>query len=132
MRILIDTNVLIDAAMRRQPWEQDADRVLAWAEQAGTAAVAWHSLPLMAYVLKSEARSHVKALLLRVPVVEVGQADALQALKLPMTDLEDAFQVAAALRHQADFIVTRDGRDFRNSPVPALSPEAFVQKVKAS
>jgi hypothetical protein len=45
-----------------------------------------------------------------------------------MSDFEDASQVAAAMACGAQFIVTRNERDFKKSPVPALSPEAFLQR----
>lgn len=46
---------------------------------------------------------------------------------MPMRDFEDALQVAAAMACGAQFIVTRNERDFKASPVPALSPEAFLR-----
>lgn len=46
-----------------------------------------------------------------------------------MSDFEDALQVAAALAANADFIVTRNLQDFRRSPLPALTPPQFLQKV---
>ena len=39
-----------------------------------------------------------------------------------MTDFEDAMQVAAARACEADFIVTRNERDFAESPIPTLTP----------
>ena len=104
--------------------------MLAWAGRTRAAGVAWHSLALLSFLLKSAARTHTRNLLRRVEVVETGHAEALQALKLPMTDLEDALQAVAALKHRADLIVTRDRRDFRGSPVPAVSPVAFLERVE--
>ena len=54
--------------------------------------------------------------------------DARRALALPMGDVEDAFQAAAAIAWQADFIVTRNTSDYRRSPVPALTPAAFLEQ----
>jgi len=47
---------------------------------------------------------------------------------LPLTDFEDSLQVAAALSCGAQFIITRNERDFRKSPVPALSPDSFLRR----
>jgi hypothetical protein len=43
-----------------------------------------------------------------------------------MLVFEDAVVAAIAQREKADFIVTRNGRHFRNSPVPAVSPADFL------
>ena len=58
----------------------------------------------------------------------VGSADAAKALRFPMADIEDALQAAAALAFHAQWIVTRNVRDYRRSPVPAVSPAEFVKK----
>lgn len=47
---------------------------------------------------------------------------------MPLTDFEDSLQVAAALACGAQFIITRNERDFRKSPVPALSPDLFLRR----
>ena len=64
-------------------------------------------------------------------VAQTGSADALAALDLPMRDFEDALQVAAAMACGAKCIVTRNERDFKASPVPALSPDAFLRRYPA-
>ena len=45
-----------------------------------------------------------------------------------MSDLEDALQVAAAESWGADLVVTRNLRDYRRSPVKAISPDDFLKK----
>jgi hypothetical protein len=48
-------------------------------------------------------------------------------MELPMRDLEDAFQVAAAIAWGAECIVTRNLPDFKSSPIRAVSPAAFLK-----
>jgi predicted nucleic acid-binding protein len=128
MRILIDTDVLLDVALAREPHLAASVAVLEWAQSGGEAAVAWHSLTNCSYLLKG-GRSFLRNLLQIVEVPDVGTRDAEWAVESPMTDLEDAFQAATALAWKADFIVTRNLRDYRKSPVPAISPAAFRKKV---
>jgi hypothetical protein len=45
-----------------------------------------------------------------------------------MSDFEDALQVSAAQACGADYIITRNGRDFVQSPLPALSPDDFLTR----
>ena len=124
MRILLDTDVLLDIALAREPHVDHSAAVLQWAQAGGEAAVAWHSLTNCSYLLKG-GRPFLNNLLKLVDVATVGAADARLALGLPMSDLEDAFQAAAALAWKADFIITRNLPDYRNSPLPAISPADF-------
>lgn len=129
MKALIDTDVLLDVALAREPHLQHSAAVLRWVEAGGSAAVAWHTLTNCAYLLKSDGRPFLERLLRLVEVAPVGGADARRALELPMSDIDDAFQAAAALAWQADVIVTRNLADYRRSPVRALSPVAFIKEV---
>ncbi len=128
MRALIDTDVLLDVALAREPHLQHSAAVLRWAEGGGDAAVAWHTLTNCAYLLKSGGRPFLVRLLQLVDVAAVGPADARRALALAMSDVDDAFQAAAALAWRADVIVTRNLKDYRGSPVRALSPRAFLNE----
>jgi hypothetical protein len=49
-------------------------------------------------------------------------------LKLGIGDFEDALQAGAAMSWEAAFIVTRNERDFKRSPVPAISPSAYLKR----
>ena len=131
MRILLDNDILLDVALARQPHLQASADVLRWVEAGGSAAVAWHSLANCAYMLKNSARPFLENLLQLVVVAPVATPEAQRALALPMKDLEDAFQAAAALAWGADFIITRNLPDYRHSPVPAIAPDAFLRKVES-
>ena len=130
MKALFDTDVLLDVALGRAPFATDSAAVLRWAESEGEAAVAWHSLANCAYLLKSGGRPFLGRLLQIVEVAPTGTGEARRALGLPMSDLEDALQAAAALAWQADVIVTRNLDDYRQSPVPALAPAEFLRRVR--
>ena len=129
MKVLLDTDVLLDVALAREPYVTASARVLRWAEAEGGAAVAWHSLPNCAYLLKGSGRSFAQRLLRIVAVAPVGTADAARAVALPMKDLAYAFQAAAAIAWGADFIITRNLADYRRSPVAAISPADFLRRI---
>ena len=129
MRILIDTDVLLDFALRSEPFAPASKWVISWAEEnPGHAAIAWHSLSNVAYLAPSGASAFFRELLGFVEIPKVGTADAVRALRLSMSDLEDSLQASAALAFHATFIVTRNTRDYRRSPVPAISPQEFRSK----
>ena len=126
MRILIDTDVLLDFALGREPFASAGKSVISWAEaNPGHAAIAWHSLSNIAYLAPSGARSFLRELLAFVEVPTVRTSDAVRALQFPMRDLEDALQASAALAFKANFVVSRNARDYRRSPVPAITPKEF-------
>jgi predicted nucleic acid-binding protein len=130
VRILIDTDVLLDVALARAEFLLASAVALRWAERhPGHAAIAWHSLSNLAYLLRPDARPFASDLLRFVHVARTGTDEAQLALHFPMADLEDALQAAAAQAFRASYIVTRNTSDFRGSPVPALSPAHFAARV---
>ena len=89
--------------------------------------IAWHTASNLYYNAHRalggpSARAFITALLNFVELAPTTTDDLRYALDLPMTDFEDAMQVAAARACDAQFIVTRNVRDFAGSPIPALSP----------
>jgi len=130
VRILVDCDVLLDVALKREPFLQASLEVLKWAaDEPGQAAVAWHSLSSVAYILKPDATLFIRDLLEYLEVAPVGTREARQATSFPMKDFEDALQAACALAFDALYIVTRNLAHFRKSPIPALSPAQFLQEV---
>ncbi len=134
--ILIDTDVLIDLALDRDPYAGAASELFDYLEvRRRRAFVAWHSLSNF-YYLVSPARGRRGAReflvdLTRFVTVAPSDTDALRfAARLPMTDFEDALQVASARACGASFIATRNTSDYRRSPIPALSPRAVLAELE--
>lgn len=126
MKVLLDTDILLDVALRRAEFVNDSAAVLSWAEaNPGSAAVAWHSIANLAHLIRPDGREFIRDLLEFVDVAGVDTDDMRAALGFPMKDLEDAMQASAALAFGARHIITRNLPDYRKSPVPALNPSAF-------
>ena len=131
MRLLLDTDILIDVALKRDPFVASAAEVVNWAEDSpGQAAVAWHSLSNIAYLVRPDARPFLEHLLQVVDVPSVGTVEARKAVGFPIPDIEDALQAAVALAFNADCIVSRNLRHYRHSPVPARSPSQFLKEIE--
>jgi predicted nucleic acid-binding protein len=129
MKILIDTNILLDVALERTEFYADSVKVLDWAElNPKQAAVAWHSISNIAYLLKQDARAFLADLLLFIEVAAGNTSSVRQALAMPTKDLEDALQVSAAIEFGADMIVTRDVKHFKQLPIKTMTPSAFTAK----
>ena len=126
MKVLLDTDILLDVALRRAEFFEDSSAVLSWAEaNPGDAGVAWHSLSNLIYMGRSDGRALIRDLLEFVEVAAADTDDMRRALGFPMKDLEDAMQAASALTFGARYIITRNLPDYRQSPVPALNPATF-------
>ncbi len=129
MKVLLDTNILLDVAQARLPHEAESKAIVRWCEQnPGQSFVAWHTLSNLYFIIGDDetAREFISDLLEICEVPAGGTAVARVGLGLPLSDFEDALQVAAALEAGAEIIITRDERGFRRSPVPAQSPRAFL------
>ena len=135
MRLLIDINVLLDVALQR-PGAPASARLLGLCGRQHEAWLAWHSIATLAYLIERQqsaisGRDFIRGMLDWADVAHTGNADALAALDLPMGDFEDALQVAAAMACGAQFVITRNQRDFKNSTIPALSPDVFLRRASS-
>lgn len=132
MRVLIDTDVLLDIALDRAPHSVAASRVLQSVQSGHTEGlVAWHTLSNIYYLL-SAGRNRGRAVeflrdVSRLLRVAPADDEVLRvALSLQMPDFEDAMQVACGLAAGAEGVITRNLRDFRGSPLRAIAPGDFT------
>jgi predicted nucleic acid-binding protein len=132
VKLLLDINVLLDVLLDRDPWSAAASRLLSAIEQKKVDGfVAVHTLPTIYYVVgrsrdRKTAVGAVSVLLGILDVAPVERSDFQQALAWEMRDFEDAVQAAAALRLEADYLVTRNARDFRAVPVRTADPPTVL------
>ena len=135
IQVLIDLNIILDVLQRREPFYEMSARVLASVETGQVAgSVAAHSLTALFYLLArhhsaDQARVALTELLSLVSVAAVDQAVIEQALSLPYHDFEDAVQMMAAVRAGADYVITRNPRDYREGPLPALMPAELLAMI---
>ncbi len=133
--IHIDTDVLVDVIDVREPFSEASTRFLNLISAGAEAAcVAWHTISNLHYVAEPEPegpgiRSYIEDLARIVTIVPTSNEDLFRALSLPMSDFEDAMQVAAAIAAGARLIVTRNTDDYRNSPIRAISPSQAVAEL---
>lgn len=137
MKILLDTNVVLDHLMNREPFVDEAETVLnAVAYRQIEAAITANTITDIAYLLrKAMNRDAMKTALLGlmelVEVVEVNYERCVAAFDLPMTDYEDALLAHCAEKWGAEYIVTRNIKDFGGSPVKALTPSELLKQCGA-
>ena len=96
-------------------------------------AIAWHTLANV-YYLTEDGRTALKFFEDLLSFVEVVGGDtelALEAIHSGFSDFEDALQSVCAKQFEADFIVTRNVKDYKLSPIKAVSPSEFIGKFLA-
>ena len=134
-KILFDTNVVLDVLLERQPHEDASTAVWAIVETGNAKGMlAAHAVTTIHYFIRKqkgnlESMRAVAAILRVFSVAPVDGEVFEEALQLPCSDFEDAVTVAAARLAGCDYIVTRDPRGFRGSPVRCYSPAAILPLV---
>ena len=133
--MLIDTNVLVDVALDRHPNSVAAVELVSHlVNDPGRAFVAWQTIATFHYLVSqalgnARARELVVFITSFAAVVPTGTESIRYALSLPMGDFEDAMQVAAAQAGGVGHIITRNIRDFTQSPIPAITPEEALREL---
>ncbi|MBQ3966862.1 MAG: PIN domain-containing protein [Treponema sp.] len=134
MVLLIDTNLIIDYIAEREQFKSAADKVFdAIFEDKAKGCLAAHSVTNMWYILRKvmsaeKRRDLFLALLGSFDVISLDKEKLISALKRKnFTDFEDCLQDECALSVHADYIVTRNKKDFAWSKVTALSPEEVLE-----
>ena len=131
MKVLVDTNVLLDVLGKREPFYAAAAELWSLAERREIRAfISSVSFNNMYYIVrKSENRVRAdKAIRILRDVFEPVAPDSQiinQAIDMGLDDFEDAVQYCSAIRVKATCLVTRDPKGFPKTGLSILSPEEF-------
>lgn len=135
MRVLIDTNVILDILQKREPFFTDSYRALRRAlENDAECLISASAATDIFYVLRKslgsaqQSKEHIDQLAQVVNFADVQGMDIHTALMRAMPDFEDAVVDAVAERSGASYILTRNIKDFTGSVVPAILPADFLNK----
>jgi predicted nucleic acid-binding protein len=136
MQVLIDTNILIDVFAKREPHFEASASVLRRCGAKLTGCLLASQTTDVFYILRRETKDAalateiVKTLSDNLTVLDVNAADVKAALESEMLDYEDALLACRAKRAKADYIITRNVKDFQLSPVQAIRPTEFLGKFR--
>jgi predicted nucleic acid-binding protein len=134
MRIILDTNVILDIVEKREPYFSDSYKIfLKSAAREFEAIIGASSVTDIYYITRRNCKDSKQALsfiidmLKVVTFVDTKAIDIQEAIRLNFTDFEDAVIAATAAREGANYIITRNAGDFEKSPVPAMTPVDFLK-----
>ena len=136
MRILIDTCVIIDAIIDREPFNIDAQALLlACAQGHVQGYITANSITDIHYLAhkflhdKKAIRDILAKLFESIKILDTTGLDCIDALYSKTTDYEDAVQIQIAYHNNIDLIATRDLKDYQLSPVPVCTPDECLEKL---
>lgn len=137
MDLMLDTNILLDHIGRREPFYELSRRtcLLGIVGEARTYITANMVTDLFYLMRKDfgsrEAQRMIEEDLSFLKVVGVSAEDVADALSQKWADFEDCLVACCAKKIGADYVITRNPKDFQRSPVKALTPQQLFDELDA-
>lgn len=131
MRIFLDTNIVMDALEKREPFNEDAERIFIYCENGIVQGyLSANSMTDIYYLLRKHmamdlVRKHMQGLMALFNILPVGAEECAIALRSHISDFEDAIQAACSDRFCIDYIITRD-EEFLQECAIAITPGEFL------
>ena len=135
MRVLLDTNVVLDAVLKRQNWLAETLALLEAHEKGHMEAFLSANFITDVYYIvrrqtdKAVAKASVEWCLNTFTIAPVTGQTLKTALNLKGKDFEDNVQIACVNELGLDGIVTRDGADFQATGIPVFTPQALLTEL---
>lgn len=135
MKILIDTNVILDVLCNRKDFAEDSLKIFRYCETMQIeGCISALSVPNIVYIMRKELDGEkIKEILTTLTalftVIDLRETDLIKAADLAFSDYEDALQAVCAARAKANYIVTRNIKDYTHSPVPAIKPGELLERL---
>ena len=135
MKVLLDTNIILDVLADRAPFAEDAATIFKLCETKQLTGVIYAlSIPNIVYIMRKELkRDQIESVLQKLSalfeIADMKAEDLRKAASSPVPDFEDALQCVCARRIRANYIVTRNLKDFMNSEVMAVKPSELIERL---
>ena len=136
MKILVDTNVILDALISREPWNESAEKIfLMGANNIVDMYITASSATDIYYLIRkhlhdtANAKQVMGKLYSLMGILEVTGTDCVEALASPIADYEDAVVEKVASRKDMDYIVTRNIKDYQAGSIQVIFPDDFINLV---
>ena len=135
MKLLFDTNILLDVLLPRDPWAENGRKLWQASDEGQiTGFVTATTLTDIFYITRrltnaAVALEAVKTCLLAFEIAPVDRAELEQAVQLPGSDFEDNLQIACATSAALDGIITRDPKGFQTTTITIYTPEQALSQI---
>ena len=134
MKLLIDGNILLDVLQKREPHYEDSAKIWKMCEtDIAEGYVSVLTFANLVYVMRKELDAEkisevLKKLSLIFSFEDLTSSDINTATEMLWDDFEDVVQAATAKRIHADYIITRNVKDFKKSEVISFTPAEFLAR----
>nr|WP_263012886.1 PIN domain-containing protein [Ancylothrix sp. D3o] len=134
VKILIDTNVIMDVALERHPFFEDSNQVFTLVQQQKVEAYVSGSTfgDLYYLIRKNQGREgsldFLRRLVTICRVATVNQDVINRSLSSNFRDFEDAIQYHTAIINNLEVIVTRNTQDYREASLQILTPTQLLEQ----
>lgn len=135
MKVLIDTNIILDVLCNRKGFVEDSAKVFKLCEvKKITGYISALSIPNIVYIMRKEldtekVKEILEKLSLIFEIVDLKADDLKRASTLDFKDYEDAIQSTQASRIKANYIITRNIKDYNKSKVTAIKPSELIERI---
>ena len=131
MKILIDTNVILDVLCSREKFLEDSSKIWKLCEvKKLDGYVSALSIPNIVYILRKELTPEkTQQIIIVFNIIDLKAEDLKEAAAMKPSDYEDALQMICASRIKADFIITRNIKDFMESKITAIKPSELLERI---
>lgn len=136
-QVLFDTNIVLDIALKRDPFYQDASQLFSLIDAGNISVHITATTITDIYYISRKQKGHessisfIKGLIDIVEIIGINKNVIISALESETIDFEDAVQEVAATRNQVETIITRNKKDFKGG-VEVLTPKEFLTKYSTS
>jgi predicted nucleic acid-binding protein len=136
MRILLDTNIILDIALGRLPHLADSGDVFRKIDNEFIYGFVTATTITDIYYVGKREKGHqitidfISSLIEIVDVIGIDREIVIASLLSEFIDFEDAIQSVSSRLNRIDYIITRNQKDFVKSEIPALSPREFLALLK--
>lgn len=136
MDLVLDNNIVLDHIDRREPFYELSRKVcLLGVIGESSTYISVNMLTDIYYLLRKDygsqaAQDMIENNLSFLQLVGITPEDARKALSARWSDFEDCLVARCAEKIKADYIITRNVKDFRNSTVEAITPEELFERLE--
>jgi predicted nucleic acid-binding protein len=133
MKVLIDTNVVLDAIAKREPFRVNAQKIInSILDNKLEGYITANSITDIYYIARKhlsrdDLHNTLHSLFRIFDIIDVLGTDCRKALHFPLDDYEDALLAVCGNRAVVDYIITRDEEFLRQAKIPVISPADFVR-----
>jgi len=133
MKVLLDTNVVLDAIARREPFCINAQKIINLIlDNKLEGYITANSITDIFYIArkhlnKNDLHLAMRSLFKVFYIIDVFGTDCRKAFDFPLDDYEDALMAVCGNRAEVDYIVTRDEEFLRQNRIPVIAPVDFLE-----